>query len=178
MHGHHHRPRTWNVIYGLTDIRLDSYPVFPMHVKGRLSKLFLDCILYHAVCSGTSVLWLSGELVTVCTLKVKASYGWQFAHAQAFPIVNNGAYQDTWTTNGINFRATGFSLDCKEVFILLLRHLGSAGMPLKVCMLAVFIIFNSYIFQLHNCFFCRDTTVLLLAKFSSVMQDQPPMASS
>ena len=50
--------------------------------------------------------------------------------SRAFPIVSNGAYQGKPC---IKFCVDGVSFDCKEVFILLLRHLGRArvGVNLK-----------------------------------------------
>ena len=43
-------------------------------------------------------------------------------------MVSNGAYQDKpQMKTEHQFSQPGFSFDLKEVFILLLRHLGSAG---------------------------------------------------
>ena len=49
--------------------------------------------------------------------------------AQAFPIVSNGAYQGKPC---VKFCVDGFSIDRKEVFILLLRHLGRAGVGVNL----------------------------------------------
>ena len=49
---------------------------------------------------------------------------------RAFPIVSNGAHQDKPQMKTLH--VDGFSFDRKEVFILLLRHLGRAGVGVNL----------------------------------------------
>ena len=53
-------------------------------------------------------------------------------HMHAFPIVSNGAYQDKPQIKNVKFHLVGFCFDCKEVFIVLHGHLGSAGIGVNL----------------------------------------------
>ena len=56
----------------------------------------------------------------------------QWVNCTGIPIVSNGAYQGEPEKLCVKFRVHGFSFDCKEVFIRLLRHVGRAGVGVNL----------------------------------------------